>query len=363
MKALRLREAMAAFHYLIDRGAGHVNQNRLRRVLILMTAALLCLVMARVSYGGERAGTGRLTLWFSLTDCPQNVMESLLSSCFRDTGLRVEATGYPDEDALGAAFESGRPDLLYCAQSRAVLLGGGVATDSDAPGTDFHAIGSRVPLLAVNTTLTDADFESIEALLEAADTDTPFLAGGCWADLLYAALSSEGETMLGDPEQDAKNAAWAELYNRLALASFRGGLAVCENAAEYVRQGLVPCAVVYSSSAAGMKGEGFALRPLPLPEGGETRYPAERMGFAVLDRADAQATELFLRWLDGRGAETAGAAGLVPDGGAQADTAPGRTLAELSSRGALYWPDTAEPFYRNRASCERALREALDLLA
>lgn len=339
-----------------------MNRNRLRRILILLTAALLCLVMARVSYGGQRSGTGRLTLWFSLTDCPREAMESLLSACYLDTGIRVEATGYPGEEALGEAFESGRPDLLYCAQSRAALLGGGSAS------ADFHAIGSRLPLLVVNTGLGGADYESLEALLDAAETDKPFLAGDCWADLMHAALASQGKTMYGDGAWDKKNAAFTQLYNRLAMAAFRGGLLPLENAAEYVRQGRLPCAVTLSSSLAGLRTDAVEVLPLPLPEAGETRYAAERMGFAVLEGAPPQRTEVFLHWLEnGRGGETTYAAGLVPlTKGAAAshpNSALSRTLSSLATGGKLCWPDAEELFFRNRPACERSLREALDLLA
>ena len=359
-----------------------MNQNRLRRVLILMIAAALCLVMARVAYGGQRSATGRLTLWFSLTDCSQDEMENLLAACFEDTGLRVEATAFPDEEALGAAFETDRPDLLFCSQARAKLLGGGgglaaiadalpvpaaLAENDPAMGRTFFPIGARLLLLVVNRELAGEDWESLEALLDAAAGPTPFLVSDCWADLLYAAMRSLGGTMCGDSAEDAKDPAYAELYNRLALASFRGGLASRDSAAEYVRQGLVPCAAALSTSLAGFRGDGYAVLPLPLPERGDRRSPAELMGFAVLEGADTETAETFLHWLwNGRGRGTALSAGLVPltsDGTERGSDALTRLLLTLAESDALCLPGAEEPFFQNRHACERDLREALDLLA
>lgn len=359
-----------------------MNRNRLRRVLILLIAAALCLIMARVAYGGQRGAARRLSLWFSLTDCTQDAMESMLASCFRDTGVRIDATAYQDEEALGAAFETGRPDLLFCTQTRAKLLGGGgglaaiadalpvpaaLAEDDPAMGRSFFPIGARLPLLVVNRELAGADWESLEALLDAAAEGKPFLASDCWADVLYTAMSSLGETMRGESAEDAKSPAYTELYNRLALASFRGGLVLNERAAEYVRQGLLPCAAAHSTALAGFQGDALAVSALPLPEGGEKRYPAELMGIAVLKGADMETAEIFLNWLfDGRGSGTALSAGLVPlasDGAERGSDALTRLLLTLAESDALCLPGAEEPFFQNRHACERDLREALDLLA
>ena len=364
------------------KGAGHINRNTLRRILILAAAAMLCLVMVRVSYGGRRQGTGSLTLWFSLADCPQDAMEKLLARCFEETGIRVAATAFENEQALGAAFEEGKPDLLFCSHVRAANLGGGLARLKSplpvpaeledlgpAPGVSFIPVGSRLVLLLVNTAKADATFENLEALLDAADTDTPTLAGDCWAELLYSACASLGEQVRGDMAEDAKNETWAALYNRLAMAAFKGGLVSRESAAQYVLQGVVPCAAARSTELAALpkNDRGLRLLPLPLPAGGETRYPAQLMGFVLLEGADADAAERFSAWLwQGPRIELASDAGLVQI--SSADSAEGKStpltvlLAELQKAGALVWPGAEEPFFQSREAAEREIRAALDLL-
>ena len=359
-----------------------MNRNRLRRILILAAAAVLCLVMTRVSYGGRRQGTGSLTLWFSLTDCPQDAMETLLARCFEETGIRVAATAFENEQALGAAFEEGRPDLLFCGHVRAANLGGELAKLKSplpvpkelrdvgpAPGVSFIPAGSRLPLLLVNTAEADAAFEDLEALLDAADTDTPYLAGDCWAELLYTACASLGETVRGDMAQDAKNETWAALYNRLALAAFRGGLVSRESAAQYVLQGVVPCAAARSTELAALpkNDRSFRALPLPMPAGGETVYPAELMGFVLLEGADTETAERFAAWLwQGPRVDFAASAGLVQI--SSVDSAEGKStplaklLEELRESGALVWPGAEDPFFQNREAIEREIRAALDLL-
>ncbi len=359
-----------------------MNRNRQRRILILLAAAALCLVMARVAFSGQRSSTGSLTLWFSLADCPRGAMEGLLSRCFQETGIRVEATAFEDEQALGAAFESGRPDLLFCSHVRASNLGGGLsklktplpipeklADVGPSPGVSFIPAGSRLPLLLMNTADVDAEFETLEALLDAAGTDAPFLAGDCWAELLYTACASLGETPSGELSKDAENETWAALYNRLALAAFRGGLVSRENAAQYVIQGVVPCAVARSTELSALQKNDRTYRPLPLPlpEGGEAVYPAELMGFALLEGADMETGERFASWFwQGPLHELAFDAGLVPV--SDAYTGEGRStpfgdlLADLAESRALVWPGEEDSLFQNREAAEREVRGALDLL-
>ena len=356
--------------------------NHKRRITRAALAALCCLALLLGGCTGPRRRGNTVTLWYAETDCPRDVMDALLACCRADGAATVLGVCFADEAALGAAFEDGRPDLLFCSQFRAVQIDGRdplgrlpealpvpdtLAGLSPAAGASFFPLGSRLPLLLGNTALTDMDFDSLEALLDTAG-NRPFLGCGCWADLLYTATASAGRPMCGLPERDRENPVYAALYNRLALAAFRGGLAQADPAADYVRQGLLPCAVLRSTALAGIRDEGLDVQPLPLPEGSEARRPAELMGFALLGGADTASAEAFLRWLwSGRGNEAALAAGLVPI--AQAGPAPGSEdrlgslLFSLSGSGTLYWPDAEDAYFRNRARCECELRAALDYLS
>ena len=88
-----------------------MNKRWLWRILILAAAAALCAGMVFVSRGEAPKSAGSLTLWYMQEDCAPMVMQALLESCRRDTGLRVEATAFSDEKSLGEAFENGKPDL------------------------------------------------------------------------------------------------------------------------------------------------------------------------------------------------------------------------------------------------------------
>ena len=348
-----------------------------RRVLILALAAALCLAMVLVTRVKERASTGRLTLWYAQEDFSPAVMGDLLARCRAATGLRIEATAFPEEESLGAAFENNRPDLLFCNHIRAASLAErdnlsglpealpfseSLRTAGEEIGTSFFPIGGRLPLLLTHTT---ESFETLEALLTA-EGERPVLAGSCWSDLLFTACLSRGYWMQGVPETDSRYAVWQELFNSLAAAAFEQRLFPTKDAAAYVRQGSVPCAIVRSTELAGLTGDGLSLRLLPLPEGGEALYPGELMGFAVMEGAHLPAAQRFITWLFS-GAEdgsAALAAGLVPvHAGAPERNGIEKSLMEIAMSGSVCFlaPDTA--FYQNRAACEQRIAAALDLIA
>lgn len=357
-----------------------------RRILILVFAGLLCLGMFFYNKKTEEAlpeSMGILTLWYAEPDLSPAVMESLLTRCREESGIFVNAERFAGEQALAEAFETGRPDLLFCSHIRAAQIDGGeglaaVAEALPLPetlteagsmvGASFFPIGMRLPLLLTNTTLTTAQFDSLESLLLAA-RETPFITSDEWSMLLYTAMSAEGRQMQGVLEKDRENKRYVALYNLLAEAYFRGGLVVTqENAAEYVRQGLLSCAIVRSTAPAGLEDAGLAFQPVPLPDGAKERYPAELMGFALLQGANTETAERFAQWLrNSQGTKEALAAGLVPitrgDAGTETSGALGKFLLSFVGKETLFLPDAEEPFFENRASCEQSLRKALELLA
>ncbi len=356
-----------------------MDQRRLRRIFILLLAAAICLEMTR--YAGTISG-GRLTLWFLRADFPETVMDSLLERCRTQTGLRVDAVCYEDEQALADALEAGRPDLLFCSQARAAQLharGGLAALPSALPlptlligtepavGSSFFPLGGRLPMMLVNTALTSQRYDTIERLLHPPHGGVLLVTDDV-SEILYAQLLSVGWGMRGNPEEDLKDPLYLERYNSLALSVLHGTLIPVEaDAAEYVRQGLVPCAVVRSTELAGIGGENLRFQTLPPPEGGSILYPAELFGFALPEGGRAGAAEPFLRWLwsDESAGEAAYAAGLVPVAAARDASGTGGlegALAEIARSGRLCFTDPNGPFYGNRAACERSLRGALELL-
>jgi len=354
------------------------------RLLILLIAAGLCAGMWFYTREMPRQKTEMLTLWYSESDCDSAAMESLITRCRKETGIQIHATAFGDEEKLGAAFDglTGRtfkaPDLLFCSHIRAAHFeeSGGLAEIASplpvpaalsdtfpAAGRSFFPIGFRLPLLLVNTALTDGDFDSFEALLEAAG-ETPFLGCDCAAAFFYTEAAAKGIQLTGDAADDIHHGQAAELYNRIAQAVFRGGLVVRERATDYVRGGQLACTVTMSTALAGLTDRGLDVRLLPLPAGTDARYPAELMGFALLDGADTEASERFFQWLwTGSGTETALAAGMAPfiqtegKGGNMA-----KQLNAVTQNAAIYLTDPDGAFTRNREAFETSLREALDLL-
>ncbi|MBR1565539.1 MAG: hypothetical protein IJ649_02135 [Oscillospiraceae bacterium] len=359
----------------------------LRRTLILLIAAGLCAGMVlRARKEPPVPEGGSLTLWYVESDCPSQVMESLLTRCRKETGIQVNAIVFADEAFLAGAFDGttgmapALPDMLFCSHMRAALfeqrgilaetasplpISDSLANVRPAVGRTFFPIGSRLPVMLVNTSLTDGNFDSFEALLTAAGDD-PFLGCDCWAELPYAEAAAKGIRLTGEAGQDFADAQAAALFNKLAMSVFRGGLVCAEHPAEYVRQGLLPCAVTMSTELSGLSDKALDVCPLPLPEGAEICYPAELMGFALLDGADTGSAEVFLRWLwNGACTDAAIEACMAPiirTDNRSAGTGLGARLNTLTEDLPLFLPEGDEPFTQNRAAFEDWLREALDLL-
>ena len=78
--------------------------------------------MPAIEQTALREATGRITLWYTEADFSPAVMANLIARCRTDTGLRIEARAFPDEQTLGLAFEEGRPELLFCNHFRAARL-------------------------------------------------------------------------------------------------------------------------------------------------------------------------------------------------------------------------------------------------
>ena len=355
-----------------------------RKIHPFLTAAaataLLCLVLFLFS-PASRPVRGRLTLWYVEGDCARETMERTLARCREESGVAVEARCFADEDALAEAFETGRPDLLYCDHLRAVVLDRQVplaevptplslpAALLDAgprPGRAFLPVGARVPLLlTAGESAPEAD--SFEALFDAAGPEFR-IAADSWSELLYGAMLSKGREMHGRLELDGRDRSYTALYNHMAQAALRGGLENLRGGAErYVREGLLSAAVVRSTVLAQGDYEGLAIRTVPLPEGGAPQRAAELMGFALLDAARAEDAESFWEWLwsGTNNAELALATGLVPvtelpdgSGDGEAET----LLRALAQEGELRWLDPEADYAANREDCERLLRRTLDLL-
>ncbi len=351
----------------------------------LLAAAAFALALSRLPPGGQSAAGQGVSLWYCERDCPRTVMEELLAAYEEETGETIDAVAFPDEAALADAFEERQPELLFCSHVRAAGIDARLglerlpelpplpaSTQTALNGLEgaFFPLGGRVPLLLLDTKRAGDGFDSYEQLLRrAAEADTPFLAAESWSELLFQAMLSRDRQMSGRLAEDGDDPVFPALYNRLAEAAYGGGLALVSDAAEYVRQGLVPCAEVSSTALAGSEDGGLRAVPLPVPEGGREGCSGELMGFAILKTGLGGETERgFFYWLAAgeRRTEPALDMGLVPLAPDAADdgTNAFRTLLlTLSEKKLVRYPEAALPWFANRESGEAELRERLDLLS
>ena len=70
-----------------------------RRGLLAGIAALAALAVCLILYWLAPVKTraeGELVLWYAGTDCPAEGMDALAARCEKESGLHVEAVGFPD---------------------------------------------------------------------------------------------------------------------------------------------------------------------------------------------------------------------------------------------------------------------------
>lgn len=345
-----------------------------RRGLLAGIAALaalaVCLILFWLAPVKTRA-EGELVLWYAGTDCPAEGMDALAARCEKETGLHVEAVGFPDENALADAFAEGRPDLLWCSHVRAYDIDEGEGlvalpetVSRPAQSVEgFFPLGARLPvLLRSETRLAEAP-ESLEALL--GTEGEAVLGAACWADVLYEGMYALGHAMSGLRTADSANPDYVRLYNLLGRAAYDGAAVNVPDAADRVRQGSLAAAVTDSVSLAQWEGDGLLVDPLPLPAGAPARYAGIWMGFART-KAGPEA-ETFLRWLSGKGRSTelALSMGLVPfhPGAGEGKTPLEAALLRIGRGGEVSALDPGCSYLKNREACEEGLRLSFELLA
>ena len=329
---------------------------------------LICLLLFYLAPARTRAEE-RLVLWYAATECSAEGMEALAARCEKETGLRVEAVGFQDENALADACSGERPNLLWCSHVRAFDMAAGGALEKLPDGVavpvqsteGFFPLGARLPLLLRESARLPEAPANLEALLSAGEQ---VLAADCWADLLYEGMYALGRSMSGLSTADSASADYVRLHNLLARAAYDGAVVNERDAADCVKKGLAAAALVDSIALVGTDAA-LAVDPPPLPAGAEPRYAGVWMGFAVT-KTDT-ATAIFLQWLSGREQRTEQALtqGLVPfdPGGKKGKTPLQETLLVIGRGGTVSALDPGCSYLEHREECEQRLRLSLDLLA
>lgn len=311
--------------------------------------------------------------------------------------VKAELRAFADEEELGAALDSARPDLILCGYERALALheqdrlrdvsagfsqapaySDSFLAASSCVGSAFFPIGAETELLAVNgpafgssaaSALGRESITSIEGLCAAASAcgaqGQVFFTTDSFTTLFTLALGPIGSGFSGVREQDLLSEDYKRVYNLLAEAAFEGGIAACDNPAlSLAESGKLVCALVSSNELTGELGGDIELYPLSGPAG----CFARAVGLAVTSPFSGreQAIAKFLSWLlqPQRAAELSLSQGLIPAVTGWTPEEPGvldTALFSLSSA-ELYFPPLDSGYFRTDGEFEHRFRAALEML-
>ena len=293
--------------------------------------------------------------------------------------VKAELRTFANEEELGAALDSARPDLILCGHERAVALHEqGRLRDvsagfthapaysesflalSDCVGSAFFPIGAETELLAVNGPAFDQSAASARG-----QQGQVFFTADSFTSLFTLALGPVGSGFSGVREQDILREDYKRVYNLLAEAAYEGGLAACDSPAlPLAENGDVVCALVSSIELTGELSGELELHPLSGPAG----CFARAVGLAVTSPFSGreQAIAKFLSWLlqPQRAVELALSHGLIPAvTGWEPEEAGVLDTALLSlSSAELYFPPLDSGYFRTDGEFEHRFRAALEML-
>ncbi|MBQ9250512.1 MAG: hypothetical protein IJ179_09130 [Oscillospiraceae bacterium] len=366
---------------------------RSRKLLCLM-GLLLCLLLCACGKS-QAPQRDSVTLWYPEGD-PAAVALAALAEQYNQTVdrdlLPVSLRALPGADSLAALQSGALPDLLLCSHGEAQVLARegllrdvnaalgdavpsyreGLLPGDSAMGRSVFPLGGAVQLLCLSAEAqAPKDLDELFALAAAQGRENglPYLAVDSYAPLYDQQLLQQGAAFqpLWDSERPGETQAAA--YNRIARAAFDHGLALAESpAAVLVQAGLLPCAVVDSTSLPGLELSSCRLLPLPGIDG-DTPYVTDPRCLAVTAREGRAGRSLtaFLDWLltaehlDAL-CQSAGLAPIHTDAAGDGSTLSG-VLLDIGNSRSLY-PADDDPAYReNRAAFEAQIREALSRLA
>ena len=355
-----------------------------------LLAAVFCLSLCACSHP-EAETRDVLSLWYTADSPLATSVERLaaeynatLSGDLPELSLRA----FADEEALSAAFEITRPDLLLCSHLRAFeLYGRGALRSPDAGpaysealrlyspcvGESYFPLGFLAPLLyAREDALGESGPEDLQALLSLAgdygrENRVPFLTADSFSALLYDMMLCLGSELHGLRAKDLSNRDYGTAYNLLAGAAYWDGLTATDHpAAALVQSGYLPCAVVSSPALLGAEQEGYQILPLPRLRGGTYLAMAEGLAVTAPEGRSLRGAAAFLTWLaeNGRISSLALEAGLVPaaDVGAEAADPLSAALVRMARSWEAHLPVPGCDWLQNREALEESLRQAIELL-
>lgn len=365
---------------------------RSRKLLCLLGLAL-CLLLCACGKAPEPRQDS-VTLWYAEED-PAAAALAALAEQYNQTMdkalLPVSLRALPGSETLPALQSGALPDLLLCSHGEAQVLAregllrdvGAALRDTgsayreellpgdEALGRSVFPLGGAVQLLCLSAEAQapkDLDALFAQAAAHGRETGLPCLAVDSYAPLYDQLLLQRGAAFQSLWDFERPGAEQAAAYNRIAEVAFDRGLALYEQpAAPLVQAGLLPCAVVDSTTLPGLELGGCCLLPLP-GINGDTPYVTDLRCLAVTAREGRAGRSLtaFLDWLltVGHLDTLCQGAGLAPVhvGAAGDNSALSGVLLDIGSSRSLYPADDDRTYRENRAAFEEQIRQALSRL-
>lgn len=373
---------------------------KLKRLAAAFLFAAACVLLCACGSGPKEPLRDAVSVWYLEGDPLADGLSELAREYNENVegGLLIVALRpFPDEDALGAAFETAQPDLLLCSWQKAeelyqrgVLRDIGAALKADAPqysgelcsrfasvGRGFFPVGSAVQLLywqegaLTAQQCSDPDALFSLAALQGSRDHLPFFTADSYSALFYELLLSLDTEFHADRQMDLRQIKYIYLYNLLAEAAYEGSLVSMDySGVDLVSGGYLKCAAVFSDSLTDAPLDGFSLSPLPHFQNGRGCL-GEMSGLAVTARSgrSIRSISAFLRFLfsESRAAQLSLQSGLLPSMEGVSITGEesglAQALMQVYTGYTLHLPDVEGDYVKNRASFETDYRKTLGLFA
>lgn len=395
-----------------------------RKLSIILTAALL--LGSLCACGGEAGAPAdnnptEISIWY--TDDGSSMFTNLVqavadynSGAGAQAGIsiRLEKSFDDDEALLNSVARAGSklPDVVISGRDAAMSLSRlGAATCTDGYEDSFTGLGIpaaymnaasmddrlisvplavSVPMLLVNTALTDAafadgcDFTSLESLCAAAAvyenaTGQHFFTVTSFSELFRLGLAQMETDFHADRQRDIENRQYIYLYNLLAVAAYEGGLTTAEGSvAKLVAGGEFACGlttsvdIMQNASDADLKS--FDVLACPVIRNGLLLYSLDftMASITARDEDKQEASAKFIKWLVENSYTIAGESGhfsslsdltgsyvngKTPGSGLLVEI--GDTARKTAKRRTLYVPAAQAEYFTEGLAFEDSFRETL----
>ena len=366
----------------------------MKKIKFAVSLIVICCFLLSACGGGDES-RDVLSIWCLSSDplaVPASEFIEEYNSNLEKGLLPAELRLFSSENAMAEAFDSLRPDILICSETRfEALAAEGILRDAgslmwdDHPeypeylskrvpsaGSTFLPIGGSVQLICCDEKEVGAgNLETLSSLLEKAENygaekHLPFMTVDSFSAFFYQSMLSAGKEFHGEKLRDMKNDEYAEIYNLLAQAVYSGGLVCAENGGwELTAGGYLPCAAVESSSLSGRDTGTLKLCPMP-GLGASSSMLSSLSGICVTAREgrapDSAAAFLKALFSGCNAASMALSAGLVPLTPLppeDSENSLSSLLRELSGSCELHLPESGSDYLENRGQFEHDFRTAM----